>query len=150
MFTPLAVPRSTCTGCAAPPASAARASDVCEHCSLSWAVLCDAMLRVGRVPVAYRGARVGSDCVERLVVNSFGAPARAGRLQHPLGFRFALRRASLFAPAPHLAIHARRESRFGAPFRVRGRRERAAEVRCALSLTVLSPHVACRSAGAAG
>ena len=109
------------------------------------------MLRAGRVPVAYRGARVGSGCFERLVVNSFGAPARAGRLQHPLGFRFALRRASLFAPAPHLAIYARRESIPGASLRLRSRGERAAEVRLALCLTYLwvtSPVVQAPQAGA--
>ena len=143
VFTPWAGPLSTCTECAAPLASAARASDVCEHCSLSWAVLCDAMLRAGRVPVAYRGARVKSGCVERLILNSFGVPARAGRLQHPLGF-CALRRASLFVPAPHLAIYARRESRFGAPLRLRSRGERAAEVRPVLCLTQLVTHLSRR------
>ena len=122
---------STLTGCAAPLASAARASDVRELRSLA-GLHCDAMLRAGRVPVAYRSARVGSGCVERLIVNSFGAPARVGRLQHPLGFHFALRRDSLFVPAPHLAIHARRESRFGAPLRLSIRGEGSAEVRLVL------------------
>jgi len=96
------------------------------------------MLRAGCAPVGFRGARVGSSCVERHVVNALGAPARAGRLQPPLGFRCALRRCSLRVPVPHLALRARRESIAGATLRVRSQAKRAAEVRLALCLTVLS------------
>jgi hypothetical protein len=98
------------------------------------------MLRAGHAPVGYRGARVGSSCVERHVVNALGAPARAGRLQPPLGFRCALRRCSLRVPVPHLALRARREYLPGTLFRVRSRGERAAEVRLVLCLTVLPSH----------
>ena len=96
------------------------------------------MLRAGHAPVGYRGARVGCNCVERHVVNSLGAPARAGRLQPALGFRCALRRCSLRVPVPHLALRARRESLPGASLRARSRGERAAEVRLDFCLTMLS------------
>ena len=96
------------------------------------------MLRTGHVPVGYRGARVGSDCVERHVVNSFGAPVRAGgRLQPPLGFPCALQRCSLRVPLPHLALRARRESFSDASLRVRSQAKRSAEVRLALCLTAV-------------
>jgi hypothetical protein len=101
---------------------------------------CDAMMRTGHAPVGYRGARVGSSCAERHVVNSFGAPARAGRLQPALGFRCALGRCSLRVPVPNLALRARRESLAGTSLRVRSQAKRAAEVRLALCLTMLSPH----------
>ena len=113
----------------------------CASVAASFGLHCDAMLRAGHAPVGFRGARVGSSCAERQVVNSLGAPARAGRLQLALGFRCALRRCSLRVPAPHLALRARRESLSGASLRVRSRGERAAEVRLALCLTVLSSHV---------
>jgi len=113
------------------------ASDVRERRSL-FGLHCDSMLRAGNAPVGYRGARVGCNCVERHVVNSFGASARAGRLQPPLGFRCALRRCSLRVPVPHLALRARRESLPGASLRARSRGERAAEVRLDFCLTVLS------------
>ena len=101
---------------------------------------CDAMLRAGRAPVGHRGVRAGGDCVERHGVRSLAAPARAGRLQPPLGFGCAVRRCSLRAAAPHLALRARRESAPGATLRVRSRGERATEVRPALGLAVRSPH----------
>ena len=113
----------------------------CTSVAASFGLHCDAMLRAGHAPVGYRGARVGSSCAERHVVNSFGAPARAGLLQPALGFRCALGRCSLRVPVPHLALRARRESLAGASLRVRSQAKRAAEVRLALCLTMLSPHV---------
>jgi hypothetical protein len=56
------------------------------------------------------------------------------------GLRCALRRCSLSAAAPPLALRVRRELFSGASHRVRSRGERAAEVRPALGLTVLSSH----------
>jgi hypothetical protein len=108
--------------------------------SASFGLHCDAMLRAGHAPVGYRGRRVDNSCV-RHVVKPLGAPARAGGLQPPLGFRCALRRCSLRVPVPHLALRARRESVAGVSLRVRSQAKRAAEVRLALCLTVPSPHV---------
>ena len=134
----------TCTERVAPGCSCGRsllrhASDVRERRSL-FGLHCDAMLRAGHAPVWYRGARVGCNCVERHVVNSLGASARAWRLQPPLGFRCALRRCSLRVPVPHLALRARRESLPGAWLRVRSQEKRAAEVRLALWSSVLSSY----------
>ena len=113
----------------------------CASDAASFGLHCDAMLRAGHAHVGYRGARVGSDCVERHFVNSLDAPARPGRLPPPLGFRCALRRCSLRVPVPHLALRARRESFAGVSLRVRSQAKRSAEVRLALCLTVLSSHV---------
>ena len=96
------------------------------------------MLRAGRAPVGFRGPRVGGDYVERHPLNSIDVPARAGRLQPALGCRGALLRGELPAHAPHLEICARRESIADASRRVRSRGKRAAEVRPALCLTLLS------------
>jgi hypothetical protein len=108
------------------------------------------MLRAGHATVGYSGPRVGSSRVERHVVNALGAPARAGGLQPPLGFRYALRRCSLRVPAPHQALRARLDSLSDASLRVRSQARRSAEVRPAPCLSVLSSHRACRVAGAAG
>ena len=101
----------------------------------------NAMLRAGCAPFGFRSARAGRDGVERRVANSLDAPARAGRLQPPLGFRCALRRCSLRVPVPHLALRPRHESLSSVSHRVRSQAKRAAEVRLALCLTVLSSHV---------
>ncbi len=111
----------------------------CTSVAATFGLHCDAMLRAGHAPFGYSGPRVGSSCVERRVVNSLGAPARAGRLQPALGFRCALR-CSLRVPVPHLALRPRHESLSGVSLRVRSRGERAAEVRLSLCSSVLSSH----------
>jgi hypothetical protein len=112
----------------------------CASVAASFGLHCDAMLRAGHAPVGYRGVRVGSSCVERHVVSSLGAPARAWRLQPLLGFRCALWRCSLRVPVPYLALRARRDSVAGASLRVRCQAKRSAEVRLALFSSVLSSH----------
>ena len=112
----------------------------CKSVAASFGLHCDAMLCAGHAPVGFRGARVGSSCAERHVVNSLGAPARAGRLQPALGFRCALRRCSLRVSVPHLALRPRHESLAGASLRVRSQAKRSAEVRLALCSSVLSSH----------
>ena len=119
----------------------------CASVAASFGLHCDAMLCAGCAPVGFRGARVGSNCVERHAMNSLDAPARAGRLQPPLGFCCALRRCSLRVPVPHLALRARREYLAGASLRVRSRGELAAEVRpvlCSARLCCQLKVLSCR------
>ena len=113
---------------------------------------CDAMLRTGHAPVAYRGPRLVGASVERYGVNTFAAPAPAAPppLQL-LGFRHALRRHSLAVHAPLPAPRTRRGSLLDVSFLVRCSEERAAEVRpssaACLSAILTS---ACRVTGFAG